>query len=70
MVYYQEKMVDRDALCPKNVMSSNFSLFPNEHFWGLIFPLFQISGLWTNFGPISVNLIFYAPNVTNFSFGG
>ena len=21
MVYYREKMVDRDALCPKNVMS-------------------------------------------------
>ena len=56
MVHYQEKMVDRDALCPINVMSFKFNQLQHRH------------DILTNLGPISVDLIFYAPKEANLGF--
>ena len=33
-----------------------------------IVPINVIFGVWTNLGPMSDDLIFYAPNVANFGF--
>ena len=59
IVYAQEKKFDKDAICPKNVISllprKNGRQRNEEHFSGQIFPVLyktyfpneeQISGLW------------------------
>ena len=52
-------MVDRDALCPKNVMSYKLNQLQHRP---------DKCSKWTNLGPISVDLLFYAPNVANLNF--
>ena len=52
-------MVDRDALCPINVMSFKFNQLQHRCF---------NDDILTNLGPISVDLIFYAPKEANLGF--
>ena len=66
MVYYREKMVDRDVLCPINVMSFKFNQLqhrPDKSVNVLFFLL--LDKPWSY---ITVDLIFYAPNVANHGF--
>ena len=63
-------MVDKDALCPINVMSyklNQLNIDPTNvlNSEKMIFFLFS---KWTNLGPIFIDVIFCAPNVANLGF--
>ena len=54
MVHYREKMVDRDALCPINVMSFEFNQLQHRP-----------DKFLNDSSDKPINLIFYTPNVAN-----
>ena len=76
MAYYRAKLVDRDALCPINVLFldkprtyiSTCLIFPNTGQTSVLDPYkLTFFYLLTNFGPISLSILFFMPPMLQIS---